>query len=356
MSGQPTPENISIVTPVYNAKPFLPQLYDSIRHQTYGRWEWVVVDDGSTDGGDRLLRQWADGDPRIRLHRIKNSGSAKLPRDMAVCMAANRLVVCIDADDYVDADYLEKMHRRMTETGADIVYPTMSFFQPDGTVTLTLPSTSFDQTRAYRGRDLVRETVPDWNISGGGGLYDRKIWTNLSYPQHDCATLMNSDEVDERIYLTNAAVVAFAPTTYHYRMHGGSITKAFSVKQFHRLKTDRELLRFIIREFGIDSEEYRRINRQTLYTVRSALALYAANFDRAAAFRDEVFGDMAANFGLVDSKCLSTGERIKFCGLVSFKLIFVLFCLKYAPASIFKAVRAHLLNRRCDASRRQTSH
>lgn len=321
---------------MYNAVKYLPALYDSLRAQSYERWEWVVVNDGSTDDSGKMLKEWAAKDSRIRYHESRNSGSAKQPRDMAVYLSRTRLIVCIDADDHVEADYLQKMYDRMRETGADIVYPVMRFFGADNETHKVLPANGFDRTKVYRGRDLIKETIPEWRIGCNGGLYDKAIWNNLSYPEKKSPVWMNSDETDERLYLARAGTVAFADTVYHYRNHTESITTNISPKLFHRLKTNRQLLDFITSEFGRDSREYKLMNRQLFYTWRGYLAIYVKNFTRFYADRDIIYNDLAENFGLTDKSALSPWERVMFLNLSSFKAVFILFCLKYSPRCLFE--------------------
>lgn len=103
-------ELLFVVTPVYNAMKYLPVLYDCLCAQSYDNWEWVVVNDGSTDESGVILKEWAANDERIRYYESNNSGYAKQPRDMAVYYSSARYIICIDADDYVDADYLQKMY------------------------------------------------------------------------------------------------------------------------------------------------------------------------------------------------------------------------------------------------------
>lgn len=342
MENRSQSELLSVVTPVYNAMRYLPVLYGCLCTQSYGNWEWVVVNDGSTDGSGSMLKEWAAADGRIRYYESGNSGSAKQPRDMAVYYSSARYIICIDADDYVDADYLQKMYGRLVETKADIVYPVMRFASEDNKCTLELPVDGFDRTEVYCGRDLVRETLMGWRIGCNGGLYDKAIWNNLSYPEKKTPVWMNSDELDERLYLVRAKRVAFADTVYHYVNHGESITQNFSPKRFHRLKTDRELLGFVRKEFGGAGKENSLMDRQLFCTWRSGMALYVRNFRRLYSCRDIIFKDLAENFTLIDKGCLTARERIMFLNLCSFKLIFVLFCLKYSPVCLFDKILIRL--------------
>lgn len=337
-TGRADDRLLSVVTPVYNAVARLPVLYACLRAQTHVEWEWVVVDDASTDGSGDLIRRWAEADSRIRLYACPASGSAKYPRDMAVCKARSRWVVCIDADDRVDDRYLEKLRQRMLDAGADIVYPVMRFVNEQGVCTEELPVPDFDRSGVYSGRSLVAETILEWRIGCNGGLYDKAVWTNLSYPVPTSPVWMNSDEVDERIYLSGNVRVAFADAVYYYVNHDDSITRRFSPKLFHRLKTDRVLLDFVAREFGTSGREYRNTQLQMFYTWRSCMARFVRHFRDLYVWRDDIYADLRENFHHIDPACLSAAERRQFLGMRSFRLLYLLFCAKYAPTTLFDCV------------------
>ena len=112
---------ISVVTPVYNGEHFVQKAYNCLTRQTHTDWEWVVVDDGSTDYSFALLSEIAKKDSRVRLFSQRPSGSAKQPRDHAVAEAKGPVILPLDIDDRLDDDYLAVMLNRMLETQADIV-------------------------------------------------------------------------------------------------------------------------------------------------------------------------------------------------------------------------------------------
>lgn len=337
-------ELISIVTPVYNAAEFLPRLYGCLRAQSYGNWEWVVVNDGSTDGSGTLLKELAENDGRIRYSECRNSGSAKQPRDKAVALASARYVLCIDADDYVPSGYVQTMYERKCETGANIVYPIMRSIAGDRIVN-ELPAAEFDRRKVYRGRNLVRETLDGWRIGCVGGLYDKTVWTNTGHTGSGTEVWMNSDEVDERLYLTNAGKVAFADTYYYYVTNDFSITRIFSPKLFQRLKTDRILNAFIKDEFGRESEEYARAGRQMFRTWRDCMTLYVIHRHRLGPSHKAIYGDLRENFNMTDVSLLSAKERLKYLNLFCFSLTFLLFRIRYSPARLSHYIKSRLANR-----------
>ena len=71
-SGKPL---ISIITPYYNCKEYIVETANSIINQTFPFWEWIIVNDGSTeDGTNEVLNEVARMDNRIRIINQENKG------------------------------------------------------------------------------------------------------------------------------------------------------------------------------------------------------------------------------------------------------------------------------------------
>ncbi len=111
---------ISVIIPVYNVADWLDVCIESVVKQTFAEFEVILVDDGSDDGSQDKGRQWAQNDSRIKVIAKKNEGPSKA-RNRGLSEAKGKYVVFVDADDWLDARYLELMYRRAVETEADIV-------------------------------------------------------------------------------------------------------------------------------------------------------------------------------------------------------------------------------------------
>lgn len=330
---------LSIVTPVYNGERFVQSAYECLYRQTYRNWEWVVVDDGSTDHTVARMHQLQEQDSRIRFFQQPNSGSAKQPRDHAVYESKGSFIIPFDIDDLLSDDYLELMLYRQQETGADIVYPKMIFTDLNtGKTTRTLPVAGFDTKKIYVSRDLVRETAPEWNIGCNGGIYKREVWINMSYPERKEPIWMNSDEVDERLYLLHAQTAAFAEAHYYYRNHEQSISTKVTPKLFHTQKTCLQLLDITEEAFGKSSEEYRKMHRKAFYDWRCKMKLFITHYDQLAYAQGELHHSLQTCFQRLDPRLLTTRERLQFINLCHFGLLFALFCLKYNPKLLVQKI------------------
>ncbi len=96
---------ISVIMPVYNSLPYLKESYASVIAQTYADFEFIITDDGSTDGFD----EWSAtvDDDRVTILRQKNSG-ASAARNTGIQAATGKYIAFIDADDIWFPEKLEK--------------------------------------------------------------------------------------------------------------------------------------------------------------------------------------------------------------------------------------------------------
>ncbi len=87
---------VSIVIPLYNKAPYVERAVRSVLNQTFSDFELIVIDDGSEDGGDRIVE--AIKDPRIRLIRQENAGPGDA-RNHGIELAQGQFIAFLDADD-----------------------------------------------------------------------------------------------------------------------------------------------------------------------------------------------------------------------------------------------------------------
>lgn len=100
---------ITIFTPTYNRAYILENLYQSICAQTYRDFEWLIVDDGSTDNTEDLINSWIGAAPfPIRYYKQKNGGKCRAI-NRGLDLAEGELFFVMDSDDYLTEDALEKI-------------------------------------------------------------------------------------------------------------------------------------------------------------------------------------------------------------------------------------------------------
>lgn len=111
---------ITIIIPVYNTEPYLRKCLDSVCGQTYGNLEVICVNDGSTDGSQAILEEYAARDARVKVLAQENSGQAAA-RNRALDAARGEYVMFVDSDDWLDLDTCEQCVQCMDEE-TDVVF------------------------------------------------------------------------------------------------------------------------------------------------------------------------------------------------------------------------------------------
>lgn len=100
---------LTVFTPTYNRSHTLPRTYASLCRQTSKDFEWLVIDDGSTDGTEALVKGWiAEGKIPIR-YIWKENGGLHTGYNTAIANMDTELCVCIDSDDWMPDDAVEKI-------------------------------------------------------------------------------------------------------------------------------------------------------------------------------------------------------------------------------------------------------
>lgn len=117
---QKTKYKISVIVPVYNKKDYLAQCIDSIRAQSYGNLELLLVDDGSTDGSGDICDRYAAKDERVKVFHQSNGGPTAAVLT-GLQEAVGDYYTFIDSDDYVSKEMLQKMAECLTGRRGEIV-------------------------------------------------------------------------------------------------------------------------------------------------------------------------------------------------------------------------------------------
>ncbi len=142
--------------PVYNGMPYLREALDSILTQDLDptRFELIVVDDGSTDGGLQVLREYAATFANCTLIELEHTGSPAAPRNVGIDHARGRYILFFDADDLLASYALSDMVAVADANDVDIVVPKQRALGgrsvPIKAFRTTLPKTDIYRADVYR--------------------------------------------------------------------------------------------------------------------------------------------------------------------------------------------------------------
>jgi len=110
---------ISIITPVYNKEKYLKDTVRSVSEQTFGDFELLLIDDGSTDASGIICDELAASDPRIKVFHTENRG-VSAARNHGIRNAAGKYICFIDADDLIEKSFLEKLYGSMKTNDSEL--------------------------------------------------------------------------------------------------------------------------------------------------------------------------------------------------------------------------------------------
>lgn len=112
--------NVSVIVPVYNAALYLERCLNSLLCQTLMDIEIICIDDGSTDATNNILQQFAEQDSRLKVIVQVNQG-VSAARNAGIRIAQGEYLSFVDADDWVEADFLEILYNTARNEQTDIV-------------------------------------------------------------------------------------------------------------------------------------------------------------------------------------------------------------------------------------------
>jgi glycosyltransferase involved in cell wall biosynthesis len=103
----------TVFTPVYNGEKHLSRVFESIKNQTFNNFEWIIIDDGSTDETKYLIENFISENPEIDVRFFSQGNSGKhIAWNKAVEISRGRLFIPADADDYFFPDTLEFFNKQ----------------------------------------------------------------------------------------------------------------------------------------------------------------------------------------------------------------------------------------------------
>lgn len=232
----------SIIIPVYNVAPYLHECLDSVLAQTYACWEAICIDDGSTDGSDAILDEYAAKDSRFRVIHQANAGVSSA-RNIGLKKSVGDYVAFVDGDDLVNSKWLEYVAEKIEGNSVDLIQFGVTQFDEKS----ALSWGACDEISIYAGWFWQK-------------IYRRDVIGNIDFPNYrigeDCAFMAR--------VASAADTVAFVKRQlYGYRKRANSAS--------HRLRTENDA-RYTLSYVYDSFKAYDNASIAVPYNVRRILA------------------------------------------------------------------------------------
>ncbi len=148
---------VSVIMPAYNAEKTISKAIQSVLEQSYKDFELIIVNDGSTDSTEDIVLSWSLRDSRIKNISISNGGVSNA-RNIALSNSSGEFVAFIDADDEMEAGFIEKMINKMSDE-CDLVCCGYNIISNTGEYLfgLEVDEGKYDLRNYYKGIELLQE-------------------------------------------------------------------------------------------------------------------------------------------------------------------------------------------------------
>lgn len=214
---------ITFIVPVYNGAAWVDRCLASLRQQTFLYFEVIVVDDGSTDESAVRALRFAQLDSRFSVWMIPHAGVSRA-RNFGIEKAAGEHIGFLDADDWIEKEFAQRL------------LETLAFFKADIVSCRSIPSQDVTKPE-YRERDFresgklyrppeylaLEYRDPEVNVCVGNKLYARHLFSEVQFPEGE----IYEDVVTNYMLCRQCRTIAHLPLPMHHYFTGNhSITRS----------------------------------------------------------------------------------------------------------------------------------
>ncbi|MDO4986755.1 MAG: glycosyltransferase [Candidatus Saccharibacteria bacterium] len=251
---------VSVCVPIYNAQKYLKECLDSLIGQSLKELQIVCVDDGSTDGSLKILKEYAKKYRNIKIIHQKNQGLGGA-RNTGIANADGEYVGFVDADDFVEKNMFEKLYNLAKQNNCDIAMCNLKFTDKNTKKHLWY--------KPYTGKidgDFLDRNIQPWNKIVSRKLLDRTKFE--FYPK-------NGDDMFIVLMLEANGIISTDERLYHYRIEQGSMSTSFKVQNFINFIncTDAQIINYKNTKYAGKLDEY--FEYRMIYVLIQSLAIFA---------------------------------------------------------------------------------
>lgn len=214
-------KKISVIVAVYNTEKYLDRCIESLLNQTYKNMELVIVEDCSTDSSRKLLKKYKDN-KNIKIFYNKENRGLSYSRNYGLKKSTGDFIGYIDSDDYVEADYYEKLMSSIKDNKSDIAICDIKLVDEQ--------TNKIQRCKCYTNDFDVCSVVNNgFAASACNKLFKRKNIEKYPFAEGK----VNEDIAVVIPTVIQAKKISYADTCYFYVQRGGSIQNSrFSNKRF----------------------------------------------------------------------------------------------------------------------------
>ena len=237
---------ISVIIPIYKAEKYIEKCVRSVLAQSYQNLEVILVEDGSPDNSGAICDKLASEDERIRVIHKENGGAATA-RNVGLDVMTGEYIAFVDADDYMESNYLEMLYQLLTDNNAQVSICGFKTVDENGNAIIidalhdeqiaeVIEETSMQVENRIKaeklvsGNDIILEDLQGhWeHVAPWGKLFKAELYQQVRYPHW----FAHEDEpVFIQVFDQVEKVAVSGEKLYYYVQHAGSLMNtAYSEK------------------------------------------------------------------------------------------------------------------------------
>lgn len=208
---------VSIIVTVYNAEKFLAQCLESLQNQTFDRqnYEILIIDDGSTDRSSDIISEYVNNNSNFWSEHQSNKGLFET-RKTALGKVRGDFVGWVDADDFVEPNFIEVLYNAAIMEDSELVYCDYSFYPRK-------IKTKEKWFRLYKGKidvEFIERNSQPWNK-----LVKRELLNELQIGELFVSCY---DEAYIKCLINAKNPVSIKQKLYNYRVGEGTMSSSYN--------------------------------------------------------------------------------------------------------------------------------
>lgn len=214
---------VSVITAAYNAELYIAETIRSVLNQTFCDWEYIIVDDGSTDETGKVVEPYLD---RVMYVRQENRGQAAA-RNRAFSLASGKYIAILDSDDLWEPDKLRQQVEVLErDPGIGLVYTGVKMIDEKGNIL----------ERLYPAIDISQAPL-HYLLTSGNPICYSSVLFNRRFLDQDALQDETIRHVDELLTLMKVALRAsrfgyIREQLTYYRLHSQSLAQSERVRDY----------------------------------------------------------------------------------------------------------------------------
>lgn len=222
---------ISVIIPVYNVEQYLSKCLESVINQTFTDLEIIIVDDGSTDDGLSICREYEAKDERIHVYH-KTNGGLSSARNYGLDRATGKYIGFVDSDDYISEDMYESLYNNLISYNADMSLCGLYDIYNGLPQKVNNNHSIFEATPEEAIKVVMESEIT--SVTAVNKLYKRELFESVRYPEGKVSE--DAFVIVDLLMQCKKTVITSDQKYYYIHREGSITTLKFRPQHLHVLE------------------------------------------------------------------------------------------------------------------------